>query len=494
MKNILVYFLLFLVHLSVNGQIRMLKTISGHQHKPHDMYGWQVLQNETQLFVSSPYEDGINMNDGSVYIYNNINGTIQFAQRIMLANPVAFALLGQLMATDGNNLVLTTATSVQTPYGKGYIHLYVKSDSGWQHVNTIAETVFKGQPTSISLHRQHLAVGSAISTEEHPHGYVEVFNLSDGIVNGSKKIEVMTLSNQQVIGHAVDVHDDYLVCSSTHASGSQYASGKVWVYKWVNQTWESQFDIEHADGSPYDFFGMSVSISFPYVAIGAPRQSVGGGKNTGAVYIYNIVNNAYTLEAKLLPQGSVAEYDYFGSSVSIENDHVAVGAYGDDFSGKNAGAAYLFKRMNSNWSLQQKFTSNQTNIHGSFGSSVHLYKHRLLVSAHLEELDSNTNHGAVYYYPNVTLINGLTNITEQPKGSLFAYPNPFKDQFIIKNSHEVKMQQLEVYTSTGQLLFTFTDKQLQNTTIDTKSWETGYYYLVFTCVGEQYIQHVIKIE
>lgn len=494
MKNILTYFLLLTTSLSVCAQIPMLKTSSGHAHQSHDMYGWQILQNETQLIVSAPYEDGVHMNQGAVYVYNHMDGNIRFTQRILPPTANPFSLFGHIMTTYGNNLVITTATSVQTAYGKGYIHIYTKTDSLWQHVNTISEAMFKGQPTSLSLHRQHLAIGSAISTVEHPHGFIEIFNLTDGIPNGSKIIEVQSLSNHQVIGLSVDVHEDYLICSSTQATGTQYASGKAWVYKWVNQDWEVQFDIEHVDGSSYDYFGASVSISYPYIAIGAPRQSVGGGKNTGAVYIYNINNGLYTVEAKLLPQGSVGEYDYFGSSVSIENDHVAVGAYGDDFSGKNAGAAYLFKRINANWLLQQKLVSNQKNKHGSFGSNVHLYKHRLTVSAHMEEVDSNTNHGMAYFYPNITQITGVNTVVAKDDTEVYAYPNPFNEQVEIKNMQLANVQKIAVYTTSGQLIVELADKQLQSTTIDTKSWNAGNYYMVFTCPDKQYIQQVIKLK
>lgn len=492
MKNILTYFLLLTTCLSVSAQIRLLKNLSAHPHKSHDMYGWQVLQNETQLFVSAPYEDGVHINEGAVYVYNYNQGYTRFAQRIVPPTATSFSLFGHLMATDGNHLIITTATSVQTAFGKGYVHIYTKTDTVWQHANTISETAFKGQPTSIAIHRQHLAIGSAISTVEHPHGFIEIFDVADGVINGSKTIEVQSLTNQQVIGLSVDVHDDYLVCSSTHATGSQYASGKAWVYKWMNQNWQLQFDIEHADGSPYDYFGMSVSVSFPYIAIGAPRQSVGGGKNTGAVYIYNLSNQTLTLEAKLLPQGSVGDYDYFGSSVSIENDHIAVGAHGDDFSGKNAGAAYLFKRLNASWMLQQKFVSSQANLHGSFGSNVHLYKHRLAVSAHLEEIDSNTNHGLAYFYPNINLINGINSTLLADDNHVYAYPNPFDEQFEIRNMQQAKVQKITVYTTSGQLLLELTDKQLQSTTIETKAWNSGNYYLVFTCPDKQFIQQVVK--
>ena len=46
--------------------------------------------------------------------------------------------------------------------------------------------------------------------------------------------------------------------------------------------------------------------------------------------------------------------DYFGWSVGLDGDRLAVGAWGDQgYSGASNGAVYIFKRTGRSWGLEQ---------------------------------------------------------------------------------------------------------------------------------------------
>jgi len=105
----------------------------------------------------------------------------------------------------------------------------------------------------------------------------------------------------------------------------------------------------------YDFFGYSVSISGDYAVVGAYFEDEDAdGNNTmddaGSAYIFykdQGGTNKWGQVAKIVASDR-ATGDYFGYSVSISGDYVAVGAYieDEDTDGNNtmddAGSAYIF--------------------------------------------------------------------------------------------------------------------------------------------------------
>ena len=78
--------------------------------------------------------------------------------------------------------------------------------------------------------------------------------------------------------------------------------------------------------------------------------------------------------------------DWFGSSVSIDQDTIAVGAYLEDSNqstitngstasinndSSNSGAVYIYKRNGTTWSLQEAYIKASNNDDGDFfGKSV----------------------------------------------------------------------------------------------------------------------------
>ena len=100
--------------------------------------------------------------------------------------------------------------------------------------------------------------------------------------------------------------------------------------------------------------------------------------------------------------------DYFGTSVSLDGDRLAVGATSDD--GKNnatadAGAVYIFKRTGTTWALERKVEDgsdgfNHLDASDLFGVDISLDGDRLAVGASLDDGKSNSTSapGAAYIF------------------------------------------------------------------------------------------------
>ncbi len=136
-----------------------------------------------------------------------------------------------------------------------------------------------------------------------------------------------------------------------------------------NDNPEAQIKLTANDGVARDYFGRSVAVSGDTVIVGAPSNAF-GDTTQGAAYIFLRNGTAWTLQQKLTaPDSAPGDPEGFGVSVAITGDTVIVGAPGH----AEEGAAYVFIRNGTIWTLQRKFTPNDDPTSGAnsqFGRGV----------------------------------------------------------------------------------------------------------------------------
>jgi len=200
---------------------------------------------------------------------------------------------------------------------------------------------------------------------------------------------------------------------------SKADAGAVFVYRRNRDSWEFAYKISapEADREEADNFGYSVSLKGNVLVVGSPKHAVDAAQANpiiggGAAFVYNIVADAFELEAKLVPAVR-DEDDNFGSVVSAFKDIVYVGSHAH---GRNelealdapaAGAVWAFARNSetASWSLTKKIVAggNDRNPNDQFGSAVSAHKNILAVGVPNYDyiskgMDLKTNAGAVYVF------------------------------------------------------------------------------------------------
>jgi hypothetical protein len=148
-----------------------------------------------------------------------------------------------------------------------------------------------------------------------------------------------------------------------------------------------------------DNFGWSVAVSGDYAVIGAVQEDEDAdGANTladaGAAYIFVRSGSTWSLQQKITPADR-APGDRFGHSVAISGSYVVVGApwEDEDAAGLNpaagAGSAYIFSRSGATWAQQQKLVAGDRASNDSFGYAVSLSGDFAIVGAPAEDEDAS---------------------------------------------------------------------------------------------------------
>jgi FG-GAP repeat len=201
-----------------------------------------------------------------------------------------------------------------------------------------------------------------------------------------KYLQTLTASDAKVddyYGTSVAIDGDYLAVSSPNKAASK---GAVYVYARTNSEWNFQQKLTVIDPSTYSSLGYSISISGDSLLVSADAQ----GKNRGSAYVFRRTGDVWNQEQKIVPKDAVAD-DSFSWSLAISGNSAIIGAQGQN---KSLGAAYLFTRTGSVWTQQQKFLASDGAAGNFYGYSVSISGDTIAIGAH----GHNSLEGIVYVY------------------------------------------------------------------------------------------------
>lgn len=173
-------------------------------------------------------------------------------------------------------------------------------------------------------------------------------------------------------GGAVAVSERYAVVG---AVGSQAAEepGRAHVFDLAAPAGPVAV-LSDAEGIPGALFGNAVAVSGETVVAGAPFDAEEGDR-AGAVFVFERRDGEWVGAGKLVAN-EAQPLAYFGESVALHGDTLAVGAPGP------AGpAVYLFERSGLSWSEVAVLRPSEDDADARFGSALDLEGERLAVGA-----------------------------------------------------------------------------------------------------------------
>lgn len=184
-------------------------------------------------------------------------------------------------------------------------------------------------------------------------------------------------------------------------AGRLYTDELVLNGRRVELTWRSGYTskIQAADNQADDRFGQTVAINGDTAIVGAQNEDTGAA-NAGAAYIFERVNGAWVQKQKLqaLDKGTG---DLFGRSVAISGETIIIGASSKSFTGAPAaGAVYIFERENGVWVEKQRLDPRDKATNDSFGISVAISGTTAMIGAH-RKVTAGDNSGAVYVFKRI---------------------------------------------------------------------------------------------
>ncbi len=303
---------------------------------------------------------------------------------------------------------------------------------------------------SVDVSGDTLVVGA--SFQGAGSGAVYVFVRSAGSWSQQAFLKASNVQSNDRFGCAVAVDGDTIVVGAKRedsgspgvngdqADNSTPAAGAAYVFVRSGTTWKQQAYLKASNpdnGIGSDEFGYAVDLSGDTIVVGAHQEdsaAIGidgdafndNESNSGAAYVFVRSGTNWTQQAYVKPANTQSGYR-FGCSVSIDDDTMVVGAWGEDSESTgidgdpfnhlapNAGAAYVFVRSGSSWSQEAYLKASNTAGNDQFGADVSLSDDTIVVGARFEASnakgvngDQASNTGAYSGAAYVFVRNGTT--------------------------------------------------------------------------------------
>ena len=208
-------------------------------------------------------------------------------------------------------------------------------------------------------------VGANIrGTAASPAGAAFVYNYVDG-----KWFEHQTLTPSNGVagdqfGRRVAVGESSIFVAAPTGGIGQ---GQVYVFELEDDMWVERQILVASDGQAGRPFGVSIDVAGGVLVIGDDRAPGGG-----AVYIFEYDGSQWIETVKLTPSGNDSG-DRYGNSAATNGQSVMVGAPGDDDTGRQSGAIYVYQNDGTGWNLSEKLYSANPNQDNNLGDALAMH-------------------------------------------------------------------------------------------------------------------------
>ena len=303
-----------------------------NQSFSNDAFGFSVADDGENIFVGAPGQDFSGAVDsGAAYVFSGSEGSWTETQALSSPNSEFEGGFGSV----------------------------VKADDGWLLIGACSETVS----------------GNAKAGRAYLYK-----NVSGEFVLDQEMTSPLDPSTDCKFAFSVDVRNDIIaVGEPSRSEGSLYNSGKVHLYVQDGGVWSLEQTLSSSIADVNNRFGSSVAVGADTVVIGEPNANDTGLYNCGAISIFKRTDGVWSQSA--LFKGSQDD-SLFGASVAVENDIVAVGAQMTTLdTHEQVGAVFVFELEEEEWVLTDTIYSPLASSGDEFGSSISIMEDVMFVGA-----------------------------------------------------------------------------------------------------------------
>jgi gliding motility-associated-like protein len=394
-------------------------------------FGTQVAIKANIAVVVAEYEWGTTGTVGSAYVFEKSPAatwsSAPIKARLTVSSEENISYFGYGLAIDENRNTIFVSDGIYNPNNllTREIRVYKRPATGWHDIDE--DFVYQLNDTSTLTNYPLLRF-------DEPYLYlvansgVRIFKPNEGnewnSLNPIASLATSRYNDAQQFGYSIAARNGHVLIGAPVSLSQRDLKPdpqfKPDVYEfiaptsgWANQTYLERYSIDYEPKTAANFgFGSAIDIDGDFAVIGSIRDNANGTRS-GVAYVYQLINYKWKRIAILSPSDGEPN-DFFGGSVAISGDLIAVGASNKNFrdeTGKvkdyGLGAVYIFKKgtgwTDSNESYKLIKTDDGQLDHDNldreddnFGTTVDMDFPYLAVSQY--QNGSRPNSGSVFVY------------------------------------------------------------------------------------------------
>ncbi len=284
------------------------------------------------------------------------------------------------------------------PFGKGAVYAYRKIAGNWVLEQIIENNdVNFGFGFSLSLGQNRALISAP--RENNGKGKVYVYEYSNGQWQKTHTIvpPYATVSNPDAFGGFVLLKGDTAFISEQYSSNTNYRSGRVYVYKLVNNSWVLAQELKADPAGGYTYFGSFIAEKDGRLFVGSYD-----GLQLNPLWVLDEINGQWVHTSKIIPADGELGDSFSRRIYPVSANRIIVSTVKDKASnGKKTGSFSIFDydSNSSSWQLFAKVFPPGANPESKtyFVSGLAVVGEDLFVSTpYADEVAINS--GTIYHY------------------------------------------------------------------------------------------------
>jgi len=287
-------------------------------------------------------------------------------------------LFGSYVDVDGD----TAVVGGTTPNGIRAAFLFERRGFGW----SLDDVVLIPAPGFLSARDTPVAISGDTVLLGHFERYAEagaayVVERAAGYWSETQELRPGTPIADSHFGRRLALDGERAVIAAPMDEHFAYRGGAVFVFeRTARGRWIERARLDPPEPRTLGFYGLSVALEGDLLAVGEPGYPV-SPTATGRLHVYRHGATGWTLEER------IEEYGIgFAYAVSVDRGHIAVGAFRDGgHAGAHEGSVRLYEHLGS-WTQVDELRSTHPDGDDHFGAAVELEGDRLAVGSGASEL------------------------------------------------------------------------------------------------------------
>ena len=325
-----------------------------------DEFGYSVYISGDTIVVGAIFDDENGTYSGSSYIFDRNQGGVDNwgeTRKINASDGVADDYFGRRVVIDGDTVAVGAHGDDDHGASSGSVYIFDRNRGGvdnWGETKKITASdgaARDGFGYSVAIHNDTVVVGATYEDDGGNPDSVYIFDRNQGGVDNWGETRKITAGNDPAsdygFGYSVSISGDTIIVGAIWGIGNEGYPGSAYIFdrnQGGAENWGETRKITASVGADGERFGYSVSISDDIVVVGSAYDD---GDQSGSAYIFHRNQGGADNwgERRKVTASDGTAGDNFGSSVSISDGTVVVGASGDKDDGDDSGSAYLFFRV-----------------------------------------------------------------------------------------------------------------------------------------------------
>jgi len=367
---------------------------------------------------------------GAVYVYYFDSHEWSQVAKLTLSDATANDYFGKAVAISGDYIVAGCEE-------KQAAYLFKKPTSGWTNMTETQKIVASDAQAddafgySVAIDGDYLVIGDHYQDNggslTDDKGAAYIFHNNSGIWLEEAKLIASDTTVEDYFGCDVSISGTNVIIGAKGNDDVANYSGSAYIFSKESGNWIEKAKLLASDPEMSDGLGFTVDIYGDYAIASAYWKNV-NGVGSGAAYVYEKPASGWenmTQTAKLTPSDGV-EYDYFSLNIAITDQYALASAHYKH----NGGQVYFYEKPTDGWvDMTENKILKPTNGTVVFGKSLSLTNDNLIIGDFGDATNTSYSGSAYIYAPEDT--SGIGEINTE---FISIYPNPNDGVFTVRTT------------------------------------------------------------